>query len=97
MNEHWNIEVVRVEHGRNVFQMHLNLVLRCFIMVGLDFDLDGASIWKKRKVMGRCFVGESHCMIASVIHVGGVVTGFLMLIVHGAFRGCLGLCPCGHV
>jgi hypothetical protein len=96
MNEHWNIEVVFVEHARNVTQMPANLVPRGIVLIGPNIDFDDPAVWKKRKVMCRGFVGKSHRVIATILDACRVITGLLMLIVHGAFHGRLGLCPYGQ-
>lgn len=96
MNKHWNIEVAVVEHGRDVRQMRANLVLGCIVFIRLDIDFDDASVRKKREVMSCGFVGKSHCMIATVVQACSFVSDLLMLLVHGAFHGCLGLCTYGH-
>jgi len=96
MNEHRNIEVVVAEHCRDVRQMHPDLVARGIILLGLDIDLDGATVWEEGEVMSRGFAGESHCMVAAIVNACSVIIGFLKLIVHGAFHGWLGLCSCGQ-
>ena len=97
VNEHWNFEGVGAEHRRNVGQMHANLVPRGIVLLGLDTDLDGAPVWKQREVMSRGFMGEAHCVIATIINLCRVITGLLMLVVHGAFHRHLGLCSCGQI
>jgi hypothetical protein len=95
MNEHRNIEVVVAEDGRNVAQMHANLVPRRIVLIGLNIDFDDPAVWKKREVMCRGFVGESHCVIATIVDACTVISGLLMLIVHGTFH-CLRLRSCGQ-
>jgi len=96
VNEHWNFKVVVAEHRCNVGQMHANLGPRSLILLGLDIDFNDPAVWKQREVMSRGLMGEPHGVIATVVDVGRVITGVLMLIVRVTFSGRLGLQSCGQ-
>lgn len=96
MNEHRNVEIIVVKHGGDVGQMHPNLVPCRIVLIGFDIDFDDPAVWKKREMMNRVLVGESHCIIATIVDACRVIIRLLMLIVHGAFHGRLGPRSCGQ-
>ena len=68
MDEHRHIKVVRTEHGRDMRQVHANLVAGGSVgcIIGLHFD--DASIFQWLKMMLRSFMRETHGVVATCIH-----------------------------
>ena len=82
MDEHGNIEVVRTEHGRNVGQMHSNLIACSVVMFTPGFDRDDAAILGQQKMMNGGFVRETHGVIPARIHPGRMLLGRTLLRIN---------------